>query len=164
MTNKSSTARRKPKSAAPEALDMSDMSRALPIALLRARESIMAFTRPILRAHRLTDQQWRILRYAYVESPIDLTSLSEKTFIVLSSLSKICSDMEARHLIRKETAASGQRRVLISITERGKKLASAVVPMLKDRNKELDAYLSDNEFSELLRLLGKVEHLPVPRR
>ena len=36
--------------------------RNLPRLLLQARESVMAHTRPSLRAHALSDQQWRVLR------------------------------------------------------------------------------------------------------
>ncbi|MGM3243097.1 hypothetical protein ACS2VP_27140, partial [Bacillus cereus group sp. Bc237] len=37
-------------------------SRSLPMALLRSRESVMVRFRPMLRAHGLTEQQWRVLR------------------------------------------------------------------------------------------------------
>ena len=36
--------------------------RNLPSLLLQARESIMGHTRPFLRSHGLSDQQWRVLR------------------------------------------------------------------------------------------------------
>ena len=124
----------------------------------------MAFTRPVLRGYDLTDQQWRILRYAYVQSPIDLTSLSHATFIVLSNLSKICTDMEARDLIRKAAPSNGQRRVTVSITPRGKKLARAIMPRLKERNAVLRDSLSEREFSQLLALLLKLEKLSAPRK
>jgi hypothetical protein len=39
-----------------------DTRRALPIALLRAREAVMVRFRPILRYHGVTEQQWRVMR------------------------------------------------------------------------------------------------------
>ena len=39
-----------------------DTRRALPIALLRARETLMARFRPILAARDMTEQQWRVIR------------------------------------------------------------------------------------------------------
>ena len=36
--------------------------RNLPRLLLQAREAVMAHTRPSLREHGLSDQQWRVLR------------------------------------------------------------------------------------------------------
>jgi hypothetical protein len=36
--------------------------RNLPRLLLQAREAVMAHTRPSLREHALSDQQWRVLR------------------------------------------------------------------------------------------------------
>ena len=36
--------------------------RSLPIMLLRAREAVMKRFRPMLKAHGLSEQQWRVLR------------------------------------------------------------------------------------------------------
>ena len=40
---------------------MRAFSRSLPMALLKAREEVMAGFRPNLRAHAITEQQWRAL-------------------------------------------------------------------------------------------------------
>ena len=39
-----------------------DTRRSLPIALLRARETVMHRFRPLLASHDLTEQQWRVIR------------------------------------------------------------------------------------------------------
>ena len=38
------------------------LPRNLPLLLLQARESVIAFFRPVLNAHGITEQQWRIVR------------------------------------------------------------------------------------------------------
>ncbi|MDA5180708.1 homoprotocatechuate degradation operon regulator HpaR, partial [Klebsiella pneumoniae] len=38
------------------------MHDSLTIALLQAREAAMAYFRPIVKRHNLTEQQWRIVR------------------------------------------------------------------------------------------------------
>lgn len=38
------------------------MHESLLIALLQAREVVLGYFRPTLKAHRLTEQQWRIIR------------------------------------------------------------------------------------------------------
>ena len=40
------------------------MHDSLTIALLQAREAAMAYFRPIVKRHNLTEQQWRIVRIA----------------------------------------------------------------------------------------------------
>jgi len=39
--------------------ELRDFQKNLPMALLKARESVMAHFRPILREHDITEQQWR---------------------------------------------------------------------------------------------------------
>ncbi len=54
-----------------------ETGRSLPIALLRARESLMARFRPMLAAHGFTEQQWRVLRIVgEVDVSCDAASLA----------------------------------------------------------------------------------------
>ena len=65
----------------------SPFSRSLPMALLRARESVMVRFRPMLRAHGLTEQQWRVLRaMAAVTHRLRPMELSQATYISMPSL------------------------------------------------------------------------------
>jgi len=43
-------------------MTLRDFSRSLPMLLLRSHQAVMAEFRPILRAHGITDTQWRVLR------------------------------------------------------------------------------------------------------
>jgi hypothetical protein len=53
------------------ALDTSrSFARSLPMALLKAREAVMVRFRPSLRAHGLTEQQWRVLRIMSVADSV----------------------------------------------------------------------------------------------
>ena len=45
--------------------------RNLPRLLLQARESVIAHFRPILKAHGLTEQQWRVLRALVDAGPLE---------------------------------------------------------------------------------------------
>eukprot|EP01035_Chromulina_nebulosa_P063097 gene63098-biopygen46023 len=63
-------------------LPMRDFSRSLPMALLRARESVMRHFRPSLRAFGLTEQQWRILRALSSHGEIEVTEPAEVAFLL----------------------------------------------------------------------------------
>ena len=66
-----------------------DFQRNLPMALLRARESVMGQFRPNLRKHDITEQQWRVVRALYGHDGMEITALSEQTLLLMPSLTRI---------------------------------------------------------------------------
>ena len=60
-----------------EAQMLQKTQRSLPIALLRARETLMSRFRPLLAAHNVTEQQWRVLRVLYEAGPLNATQISD---------------------------------------------------------------------------------------
>ncbi len=52
----------------------------LPMALMRAREAVMRYFRPVLSEHDLTEHQWRVLRALRdAEGPMSVGDLAEPT-------------------------------------------------------------------------------------
>src|SRR3954463_14886484 len=99
-----------------ERVPMRDFSRSLPMSLLRARESVMRHFRPSLRAHDLTEQQWRIIRALAASGEIEVTELARVAFLLGPSLSRILRDLEARKLIERRVLKADLRRSIVSIT------------------------------------------------
>ncbi len=96
--------------------------RSLPMQLLRAREAVMQRFRPHLRAHGLTDQQWRVLR-ALAEAPsLEILEISERCCILPASLSLMLPKLEDGGLISRESNPADQRRVIVSLTKGGREL------------------------------------------
>ena len=91
-----------------------DFSRSLPMLLLRGREAVMRHFRPLLRAHGLSEQQWRILRALSAVESIEATELAHGAFLLGPSLSRILRDLEARKLIGRRIAREDQRRSMVS--------------------------------------------------
>lgn len=52
------------------------MHDSLTIALLQAREAAMAYFRPIVKRHNLTEQQWRIVRILAERPSMDFHDLA----------------------------------------------------------------------------------------
>ena len=100
-------------------IPMRDFSKSLPMSLLRAREAVMKQFRPSLRRHRLTEQQWRILRALAAVDAIEVTELARVAFLLGPSLSRILRDLEARQLIERRTAKADLRRGVVSISPKG---------------------------------------------
>ncbi len=120
-------------SAAPEYPDsepLPPVAESLPVRLMRAREAVMARIRPVLRAHGVTEQQWRVLCTVRDLRETDITALAERVFLLPPSLSRIVRDLEARGLIRRRPSAQDQRRVLVSVTARAEALIHEIEPAL----------------------------------
>jgi hypothetical protein len=79
---------RKPVARFPRAEIMDDRQ-SLPIALLRAREAVMAYFRPHHRKGGITEQQWRVIRVLYLDGETDATSLARCSYLLAPSLSRI---------------------------------------------------------------------------
>ena len=108
---------------------MRPFDESLPMALLRGREAAMRLFRPLLAAHDLTEQQWRVLRaLAAAEAPVRIGGLAEHTFLLGPSLSRILANLESRGVIERTKAAHDQRASTVGLTERGRTLVEDVAP------------------------------------
>lgn len=100
--------------------------RSLPMALMRAREAVMREFRPRLAKHDLTEQQWRVLRALDAQkAPLTTRELSEITFLLGPSLSRITANLTARGLLNRNANPSDRRSSLLSLSQKGKILLSA---------------------------------------
>lgn len=95
---------------------MRDFSLSLPMALLKARESVMARFRPILQDHGLTEQQWRVIRALYDTNGLEVTELAECTLLLMPSLTRILKSLEERNLVKRASVKGDNRRRLIRIS------------------------------------------------
>ena len=136
---------------------MREFSRSLPMSLLRAREAVMRQFRPSLRAHGLTEQQWRILRALAAIDAIEVTELARTAFLLGPSLSRILRDLEARRLIERRTAKTDLRRGVVSITEKGVKLMEVVAPSSEAIYAEITRRYGARKLTELQEMLGALE-------
>ncbi len=105
---------------------MPPVSAALPIQLLRARESVMAWFRPHLREHGLTDHQWRVLRALAEADVLEMQELSELCEVQPPSLSRIMPKLVEQKLIQRKNDPDDQRRILAKLTDAGRRLVETV--------------------------------------
>lgn len=133
--------------------------RSLPIMLLRAREVVMKRFRPMLKAHGLSEQQWRVLRVLNENGPSEPTKLSEDCVILLPSLTRILAHLEAESLIARHRHKSDGRRQVAEITKEGKALVARIAPESLAIYAGLESDFGGTEMSALmaaLRRLSKV--------
>lgn len=121
----------------------------------------MARFRPILRAHGLTEQQWRILRALVDEDGLDATQLSDRTLISMPSLTRILRGMEAAELLARAASRDDNRRRPVHITIAGKALFRTIAPHSEAAYAGIESVLPDGTLESLYTALDAVSALPV---
>lgn len=142
--------------AAPPRGRLRPFSKSLPMALLRAREAVMRHFRPALRHFGITEQQWRVLR-ALQDSEMEATALAEATHLLAPSLSRILQDLDQRGLISRRTSPEDMRRSLISVSEPGAVLLTAVGGYSEAIYGQLASRVGAERLQTLLQLLKDLE-------
>jgi homoprotocatechuate degradation regulator HpaR len=104
--------------------------RNLPLLLLQVRELLLDRFRPLLHAHGLTEQQWRIVRALAEHGPLEPRQMGRICRISSPSLAGVLARMEELGLVRRERLATDQRRVMVSPTGRSRTLAASMAPQI----------------------------------
>nr|WP_281662981.1 homoprotocatechuate degradation operon regulator HpaR [Paraburkholderia fungorum] len=114
------------------------LHRNLPMLLLRAREKMMERFRPLITAHGLTEQQWRVIRALNEHGPMEPRHISDICTISSPSMAGVLARMESMELVTKERFAEDQRRVLVSLTDTSVELVRVISKDLEAHYRELE--------------------------
>lgn len=136
--------------------------RNLPRLLLQARESVMAHTRPSLRAHALSDQQWRVLRVLGEHGVVETGRVAREAFILGPSLTGVLARMERDGLIRRERDPEDQRRTVVEATAKGLRLVAKLSQTVEAHYAWMEQSLGKQKLAQLYKLLDSVIELEKP--
>jgi len=132
-------------------------ARSLPIALIRAREGVMAPIREMLAETGLTEQQWRVLRVLAEQGRLDAKTLADRASLLFPSLTRIAATLRGKGLITQTRDQADRRRQLIEISPAGQRIiddhtgqAALIVEGFKAR-------LGLEDYETLLDLLAKLD-------
>ena len=131
-------------------------SKALPIAMLRAREALMVSFRPILAKHGFTEQQWRVLRVLGENGPSDAGQVAFDACILAPSLSRIIGKLEKEKFISRFVDDKDGRRVNLVLTPLGEETLKKIVPDMDVVYKSIQKRYGEEKLSKLLELLWNV--------
>ncbi|MGH8219226.1 MAG: homoprotocatechuate degradation operon regulator HpaR [Steroidobacteraceae bacterium] len=134
----------------------------LPMALLKARESVMRRFRPGLRAHAVTEQQWRVLRALSGLGPLEITELAARTCLLPPSLSRILPSLESRGLVVRRGVVADLRRTAVSVTAAGLALIAAHAPQSEGVYRAIEERFGAERLGQLSRLLDELEAALAP--
>lgn len=134
-----------------------DTDRSLPIALLRARETVMQPIREMLAKTGISEQKWRVLRVAEEAGPVEQSVIAARACLLLPSLTRILRSMTAEGLLEKHADAFDKRKSIVTITPKGRALlsehadeANAIYQQMRDR-------FGADEMDQLLDLLERLQ-------
>jgi homoprotocatechuate degradation regulator HpaR len=133
--------------------------RSLPIALLRARETVMGPIREMLSQSDINEQKWRVLRVLDERGPTELTQVAKDACLLLPSLTRIIRAMEEEGLATRATDPEDRRKTIASITDAGRAL---IVAHLAESNAifaRLERDFGHEKLEELLDLLDELQAL-----
>jgi homoprotocatechuate degradation regulator HpaR len=136
--------------------------RNLPRLLLQARESVMAHTRPNLRTHGLSDQQWRVLRVLGEHGTVETGRVAREAYILGPSLTGVLTRMERDGLIRRERDPADQRRTVVEATTKGLKLVEKLSHTIEAHYAWMEKTLGKDKLSQLYVLLDEIIELEQP--
>lgn len=136
--------------------------RNLPRLLLQARESVMAHTRPRLREHALSDQQWRVLRVLGEHGVVETGRVAREAFILGPSLTGVLTRMERDGLIRRARDPADQRRTVVEATDKGMELVGTLSQTIAAHYAWMEKTLGKQSLAQLYELLDQLIELEQP--
>ncbi|MEX1167363.1 MAG: homoprotocatechuate degradation operon regulator HpaR [Hydrogenophaga sp.] len=140
--------------------------RNLPRLLLEAREAVMQHTRPSLREHGLSDQQWRVLRVLgeHADDPAGLETgrIAREALLLGPSLTGVLTRMERDGLIQRQRCAQDARRTVVRATPSGLRLVHSLSTTIEAHYTWLEERLGKPQLTQLYALLDQVIALEQP--
>lgn len=132
--------------------------RSLPMALLKARESVMQRFRPMLRANGLTEQQWRVLRaLAAAGQSLRPMDMAQRTLISMPSLSRLLKTLEHKGLINRGRFADDLRGSEFGLTDIARAMVQEIAPESELHYADIETLVGQDELEQLYRLLSHIE-------
>ena len=134
-----------------------EINRSLAITLLRSREAVMDRFRPMLASAKITEQQWRVLRGLSEHGEVEAGKLVYIACILPQSLSRITRNFEKKHLIFMKNDPSDARKILLSLTDKGKILMSRATIDSKEIYSQLIEDFGRENLEQLLEKLNLLQ-------
>ena len=135
--------------------------RNLPLLLLQTRERVMELFRPILNAHDLTEQQWRIIRALLEADALEPREIGDICRLSSPSLAGMLSRMDDLGLVVRRRLPHDQRRVRVSLTAKGRTIAARIAPLVEETYRRMETALGADLMDRLYCVLDEVMTTPI---
>jgi len=133
--------------------------RSIPIALIRAREKVMAPIREMLAETGITEQQWRILRVLEEFGPQDASSLADRACLLLPSQTRIVQTLLEKGLVTRQADEKDRRKQTVAITEAGQAIIHDNLAEAQSIAARIEDVIGKDRLQELLDILDDFQKL-----
>jgi homoprotocatechuate degradation regulator HpaR len=127
----------------------------------------MAHTRPSLRAHGLSDQQWRVLRvlgeHADEAAGVETGRVAREAYLLGPSLTGVLTRMERDGLIDRARCPQDARRTVVRATAQGLAKVQALSESIEAHYAWMERELGKTKLTALYELLDGVIALQAPQ-
>ncbi len=147
----------------PETPPLRRTVRSLPIALLRARETVMGPVRDMLAGSPVNEQKWRVLRVLDEGGPQDQNTIARAASLLLPSLTRILRVMEDDGMISREEDPGDRRRSIVRIKGPGRAILENYGQQAAALVDRLRAEFGEAKLEQLLDLLDELQALDLSR-
>jgi len=131
----------------------------LTLQLLQAREAAMAFFRPLLNQHGLTEQQWRIIRVLAEVGPLENHQLAERACILKPSLTGVLARLERNGLVLRSRPAEDLRRVQVRLSAAGEQRFAAMQATVAAYYQQIEQQFGVDNMRQLCALLEQFREI-----
>lgn len=132
-------------------------ARSLPIALIRAREGVMAPIREMLADTGITEQQWRVLRVLAEYGAMDTKTLADRSSLLFPSLTRIAATLREKGLVTQTRDDKDRRRQFVEITPEGQAIIDDHAGQAAQIVERFRATLGPENYETLLDLLARLD-------
>ena len=137
--------------------------RNLPRLLLQAREAVMTHTRPSLREHGLSDQQWRVLRVlgekAHFTEGLETGRVVREAFLLGPSLTGVLTRMARECLNERRCFPQDARSTVVRATDLGLSKVAKLSEAIEAHYAFMESELGKQKLAQLYQLLDAVIQL-----
>lgn len=137
---------------------MEDQRLLLHRSLIRVNDKLSKSLKRNLEQFNLSGPEYGIIRNLGGKA-LTLSELSQRLLKVNSNTTMMVDVLEAKCLVRRERDDQDRRVVRVGLTPAGERLRAEVVPDHSRYIRDFLAEMDDDEVSDFLRLLGRLEEI-----
>ena len=116
-----------------------------------------AFAARYSREFGLSIPEWRVMAVLGERAPISSNDVCDATAMDKAKVSRALATLRHRGFVKKASHPDDQRLLRLSLTAKGQRVYSAIVPRARQLEAELMAGLTAGERGQLDRLLDKLQ-------
>lgn len=129
------------------------------IVLTRAEQKIHKMEYETMKAGGLTNSQFAVLEVLHSKGDLKICDIIEKILTTSGNITVVIKNLEKEGLVRKYSDVEDKRSMLISITDKGKKIMDDIFPDHVENINKIFNRLTIEEKLQLKKILKKFKDL-----